>query len=428
MSTEEKMTIDERYKYLRMMKRRYERATKQQKGQILDEMQAFTGQHRKALIRSMNGSPARQPRAKQRGSRYGPAGDDALQVIAETLDYICAERLKPYLVSTAQDLAAHNELETTPHLVEQLDQISVSTVQRHLQRLSQDEPRLPRKGPERANQVTRDVPMTQIPWNEAQPGHFEVDLVHHCGSSAAGDYVHTLQMIDVATGWSERAAVLGRSYRAMEDGFNRCLARLPFPVLELHPDNGREFFNHHLVRFFRDTVRGVRLSRSRPYCKNDNRNVEQKNATLVRAYLGDHRLATATHTQALNHLYDQMWLYYNFFQPVMHLAEKTVIRTEGQTTRIRRRYDKAQTPFDRLCATDAIAPEHRDRLQALKDQTNPRRLRQDIYRLIDDLLALPGAIPGKTENIYHTLSTPISPQEGEDTLVTLSLDRTICPR
>ena len=97
MSTEEKMTIDERYKYFRMMKKRYKQATKQEKGNILNEMEAFTGQHRKGLIRSMNGSLARQPRAKQRGSTYGPALDDALRVIAETLDYICAERLKPYL-------------------------------------------------------------------------------------------------------------------------------------------------------------------------------------------------------------------------------------------------------------------------------------------------------------------------------------------
>jgi len=122
------------------------------------------------------------------------------------------------------------------------------------------------------------------------PGHFEVDSVHcqscrrhgHCGPSASGEYVHTLQMVDVATGWSERVAVLGRSYQVMRAGFERCLERLPFPVLEIHPDNGSEFFprrgpmgNHHLVRFFRDTVQGVELSRSRPYQKNDNRNVEQ---------------------------------------------------------------------------------------------------------------------------------------------------------
>ena len=120
-------------------------------------------------------------------------------------------------------------------------------------------------------------------------------------------------MIDVATGWSERAAVLGRSYRVMADGFQRCLARLPFPVLEIHPDNGTEFFNQHLVRFFRETVQGLQLSRSRPYHKNDNRNVEQKNATLVRAYLGYARLDSAAQTIALNHLYDQMRRYYKYY-------------------------------------------------------------------------------------------------------------------
>ena len=142
--------------------------------------------------------------------------------------------------------------------------------------------------------------MKRIPWDEAEPGHFEVDLVHHCGPSASGEYVHTLQMVDVATGWSERVAVLGRSFRVMRVGFQRCLERLPFPVLEIHPDNGSEFLNHHLVRFFRDTVQEVDLSRSRPYHKNDNRNVEQKNSTLVRAYLGygslRHR-ATHPHSQ-----------------------------------------------------------------------------------------------------------------------------------
>ena len=428
MSTEEKMTIDERYKYLRRRKKRYVEAGRQGRSQLLDEMEEITGLNRKTLIRLLKRDLTRKPRVKQRGRSYGAEVDDALRVIAETLDYICAERMKPYLVRTAQDLSAHGEWDVTPHLLGQLAQISISSVRRHLQRLTQDEPHLPRKGPERANQATKDVPMTRIPWNESQPGHFEVDLVHHCGLTASGNYVHTLQMIDVATGWSERAAVLGRSYVAMKDGFERCLARLPFPILEIHPDNGREFFNHHLVRFFRETVQVPHLFRSRPYCKNDNRNVEQKNATLVRAYLGADRLDTATQTQALNTLYDKMWLYYNFFQPVMRLKEKTFITEQGRTVQIKRRYDESQTPLDRLCATDAISDEDRDKLQSLRDQTNPRQLRREIYQLRDALFDLPCATPGVTEDIYQTLSTPIALQEGEDALVTLSLDRTICPR
>jgi hypothetical protein len=124
--------------------------------------------------------------------------------------------------------------------------------------------------------------LSRIAWDQAEPGHFEVDLVHHSGPTTNGDYVHTLQLIDVATGWSERVAVLGRSYRAMVGGFERVLERVPFAVRELHPDNGPEFLNDHLVRFWADRVPGLTLSRSRPYHKNDNRFVEQKNHSLVR--------------------------------------------------------------------------------------------------------------------------------------------------
>src|SRR5205085_3003078 len=124
-------------------------------------------------------------------------------------------------------------------------------------------------------------------------------------------YGHTIQLIDVATGWSERTAVLGRGQAAMVAGFERISERVPFPILELHPDNGSEFFNHHLVRFWKDKVKGVQLSRSRPYQKNDNRMVEQKNDTLVRQYLGQLRLDSPEQMAALNALYEQMWLYYN---------------------------------------------------------------------------------------------------------------------
>jgi hypothetical protein len=117
-----------------------------------------------------------------------------------------------------------------------------------------------------------------------------------------------------------------------------------------------------------------------------------------------------------------MWLYYNFFQPVMHLAQKTVIPVEGRSARVKRRYDQAQTPFDRLCATNAISNQNRHRLQALRDQTNPRRLRQEIYDLLDYLFTLPCATPGVTEDVYQTLVLPLTLPKGEDALVTLSFD------
>ena len=296
MPNEEKMTINERYKYLRIVQKQYRKATRKESSQLLDQMEHVTGLHRKSLIRHMNSEIARKPRRKQRSKTYGHDVDDALRVISESYDYICAERLTPNLVWMAEQLGAHGELQVSPSLLEQLGPISVSTVRRRLEKIEQLEQwRLPRrKGPKPTNRVTRDIPMKRIPWDQQEPGHFEVDLVHHSGHSAAGDYVHTVQMIDVATGWSERAAVLGRSQRVMEDAFRRILARLLFPVVEIHPDNGSEFFNDHLVRFWKDVVKGVQLSRSRPYHKNDNRFVEQKNFTLVRAYLGNERLDSVT--------------------------------------------------------------------------------------------------------------------------------------
>jgi hypothetical protein len=227
--------------------------------------------------------------------------------------------------------------------------------------------------------------------------------VHHCGPSASGDYVHTLQMLDVCTGWSERMAVLGRSYVVMQDAFRWLSCRLPFPVLEIHPDNGREFFNSHLLRFWKDRVQGVALSRSRPYQKNDNRFVEQKNATLVRAYLGYDRLDTVEQTLALNRLYHPMWIYYNLFQPVLHQVEKTVITLEDGSPRIQRRHDRARTPFERLCETSAISPQRRAEIEALRDRTNPRQLRQEIYDAIPRLFDLPNAVPGHPQNVYDTL-------------------------
>jgi len=417
-----RMAIEMRFEYLKLMQERYRQCGKALRGELLDEMQQMTGLHRKTLIQRMASDMRRKKRRRQRGRRYGVEVDDALRVIAESLDYITAERLQPNLVWIARRLEAHSELSLSPSLEQDLARISVSTVRRVLQRVGQaDARRLPRKRGH-ASPLTQGIPMRRIPWDESEPGHFETDLVHHCGYSTAGDYVHTLQLIDVATGWSERVAVLGRSYRVMADGFQRVLHRLPFAVREIHPDNGGEFFNDHLLRFWGQQVTGIRLSRSRPWRKNDNRFVEQKNHTLVRSFLGNERLDSVAQTHALNQLYDRMWLFYNLFQPVMRLKEKTYLPNGDGTHRLQRRFDTAQTPFDRLCATNAIAPQERQRLEQLRDQTNPRQLRQEIYSLLDKLFETPGAIAGITEDVHLSLSMPESLQKGVAIPVTLSID------
>jgi hypothetical protein len=210
-------------------------------------------------------------------------------------------------------------------------------------------------------------------------------------------------MVDVTTGWTETRAVLGRSYVVMEDAFQCILERVPFPVLEIHPDNGSEFLNHHLVHFWKETVKGVHLSRSRPYHSNDNPFGEQRNGHPIRIYLGYDRLDTVAHTLAVNRLYDKLWLYLNFFQPVMRVAEKTVVTVDGQRPKTKRQYDDARTPFDRACAAGVIPDERRDQLTALREQTNPRQLLAEIQDLIDHIFSLPSAVPGEAQNVHLTL-------------------------
>ena len=403
------MTIQERQKYLKMMQKRYQKADKPGKAALLDEMEVITDMHRKSLIRSMNRKLERRKRKRERGVSYGIEVEDAIRVISESYDYICPERIIPNIISMAKQLEAHGELKLTPELETHLSTISVSTYRRKMQRIQQYEPRLPRKKPSKPNRIARQIPIQRIAWDESEPGHFEIDLVHHSGPEASGQYVHTLQMIDVATGWSERVAMLGRSKLVMKDGFQRIFFRLPFKVKEFHCDNGSEFINDVLYSFWKDAVPDAAVTRSRRYRKNDNRFVEQKNSSLVRAYFGNDRYDTVEATNLLNQIYDKMWLYYNFFQPVMRLAEKQELIQNGKR-RIKRVYDIPQTPYQRLKASGILSDRHNmvTYFDTLIASTNPRTLRKEIYELRKELFRLPSKEPYLTEDVRLTLLPAVS--------------------
>ena len=401
MPAELHMSVDERRKYLRLMQPSYRKASKRERGQMLVHMAVATELDRKTLIRLLQTDLERHPRQTKRRRTYGPDVDDALRVITESWDYPCAERLTPDLAWMAGHLAKHGELSIGPELLERLRTISIPTVRRILMRIRQDEPRLPRPRPSGPNAALRAVPMHVIPWDISEPGHFEADLVHHCGMETDRQYMHTVQLVDVATGWSERYAILGRSYTRMQEAFRCILARLPFPIVELHPDNGSEFFNAYLLEFWAKEVASSHLTRSRPFHKNDNRFVEQRNSSEVRAYFGTRRLDTASQVWCANRIYEKLWVYYNLFQPVLRLVEKTVIPVDGGGFTTKLRHDTAKTPFDRLCATGVLPDEKRTSLERLRDETNPRRLRQEIYDLLDRTLALPCADACETEPTSH---------------------------
>jgi len=446
MPNEEKMTLNERRKYLRMQQKRYYAANRKERGRLLDEMGAVTGLHRKALIRLMRSDLKRKLRYKQRGRSYGSEVDDALRVILESYDGICAERLVGNLDKMAAQLQQHGEMVVTEALLAQLKSISMATIKRRLCRIRQDELRLKRSRPFARNEVARSIPMRRIAWDEPIPGHFETDLVHHCGPVADGQYAHTLQMLDVTTGWSERRAILGRSQLVVQDAFRCIRMRLPFPVLEIHPDNGTEFLNQPLTVVWAELFPMAELSRSRPYQKNDNRFVEQKNDSLVRNYFGFDRLDTVLQVQLMNQIYDKMWLYYNFFLPVLRLKDKQFLGQPGSLKKIKRRYDIAQTPFERLSARSVLSTVQKIRLEQLCKTTNPRQLHREIQALLDQLHRLPDAVQGNTEDVRLTLglwksgqkttahfptgsttaAEPIIPlPKGEGCPVTLSFEPTI---
>ena len=417
MSETEPMNVNERRKYIHKMWGRYKKANKKEKGELLNEIESVIGMHRKSIIRILNTQLSRKKRSRERGRTYGGDVDYVVRKIALSLDIPCAERLYANLDWMAEHLDYHREINLQAKTKESLKMISVSTLKRILKRVGRSEPKMAEKKPKKPSNtsIRKHYPMSIIAWDIPEPGHFEVDLIHHCGETGNGEFIHTLQMVDVATGWSEATAILGRSFRVMKDGFDYLLNRLPFPVLEIHPDNGSEFFNQFLLQYWKDKLPNLQITRSRPYQKNDNRFVEENNQSMVRAYIDHSRLDTFAQLKILRQLLDKLWLYHNFFQPVMRLKEKQVV----SSTRIRRKYDQAKTPFDRLKDKDSLNIKNLSSLENLRKQTNPLTLRNEINSLISDLLSLPCLDKSETVNIFTTLI------KENDRSVTLSNDLSI---
>ena len=390
MPTDE-MNLDERLKYLRIMRGRYTAADRKLKTELLNEMEIVTSLQRKYLIGQMsNPDLYRHPRHRERSRVYDDDVTQVIAVIADTLDWVCPERLQPALRETADILIRCDELSAAPEVLAKLDEVSIATVGRILAPIRPTE-RLPRAYPGRRMDTSaqRAVPIAIIPWDITEPGHFEVDLVHHGIPDEHGRLVCTIQFIDVLTGWSERFAIMGHEFDTIWDILQTFRRHCPLPIREIHSDNGSEFINHALIACFGPDQLDAHQTRGRPGYHNDNRCVEQKNSSLVRAYLGDMPLHTPAQCQALQRLYDDMWLYYNFFQPVLRQVERRAVPRPNGTLRIARRQDRACTPWRRLLAAKPpLSRETQTRLQALYEATNPLALKRRIHDQIEALKAM----------------------------------------
>ncbi len=358
---------------------RYLRANKAGKEQILNEFIATTGYHRKYAIRVLRHGP--KPKGlKKPGRRKIYQGEvvNALEQIWEIYGRICSKRLHPFLPEGVQVLERCHELCLSPEIKQLLLSMSRATIDRCLRKARFTHPRHGLSTTKPGSLLKKAIPIrTFTPWEDEHPGFMEIDLVAHCGSTTEGTYLNTLTATDLATGWTECLALPNKTQFAVSQAIGELRQNLPFQLLGLDSDNGSEFINDSLYRYCLSEQ--ITFTRSRPYQKNDQAHVEQKNWSVVRHTVGYDRLETPEDLALLGSIYSDLRLYINFFQPVLKLVAKK--RLDGKAIRT---YDQAKTPFRRVLSLDSIPLEIKARLTDQYLHLNPVALRTSI----DDKVAL----------------------------------------
>ncbi|CEP68513.1 Integrase, catalytic core [Moorella glycerini] len=387
-----RMSLDSRREYLSNMHQRYRQAiSRADKSQIIDEVVKMLGYNRKYAIQVLNNPiPAKKPPRKRTKPLKYLEALPAIQLVWKALDYPCAERLHPVLLSTAELLASHGELFLTPQIREQLAQISRSTLARRIAKWRSPKPKrtLPHQKP--GSRLHTEVPIECYDWDENRPGALEVDLVEHNGGSSLGHFAYTITVVDVVTGYSRRRAILGRGQAAVFRELKAILNEWPVKPLGLHSDNGSEFLSAQLIRFCQQN--GLTFTRSRPYRKNDNAHVEQKNRQFVREIVGYERYDTPEAVTWLNEVYSYLDIYVNLFLPM-----RKVVTKERRGTHVRKTYDIARTPFQRLIEAGVLDAQTKAKLQRQLQAINPLAL----HRQLEELLAKGSAKSSQENQAVH---------------------------
>jgi hypothetical protein len=375
----------ERKAVTKEMLRRYARGSKGDKGRVLDELCALTEwnrDHARRALRQAGRGPGPSRAHSVRPVRYGPDLQAPLEKVWATFGGLCGKRLAPFMAEGIEALERFGELELASEQREGLIAMSAATVDR---RLAPARNRLGvkgRSGTKPGTLLKHHIPIrTFAQWDERKPGFLQIDLVAHDGGVAAGDYCQSLDATDVATGWTEPAALKNKAQVWVFAELKRVRSVLPFPLLGMDSDNGAEFINDELYRYC--LAEEITFTRGRAYRKNDSCFVEQKNWTVVRQHVGYARYDTAEELEVLTELYSHLRLWVNHFQPVMMLAEK--IRDGAKVTR---RYDTARTPYRRVLASEHVSKAAKRKLEAEHLKLNPAQLQRDIGRCQYELLRL----------------------------------------
>jgi hypothetical protein len=415
-----KLKMAERRVLVKVFAAEYRKVRKKRKGVILDQVVEATGYERHyaaRLLRNHGKTVVVAPGVLVKGDvgcrirrrRQRIYGEDVKRVLIrlwELLDYLCGKRLVGALPETIKALERHGELKLPEELRRKLLCVSAATIDRLL---ASEKRKLQLKGrslTKPGSLLRQQIPIrTFADWDEARPGFVEMDLVAHEGGDASGDFAYTLDLTDVSTGWTELAAVKNRAQVWVFEALQEIRQRLPFPLLGLDSDNGGEFINHHLKRYCE--AEQISFTRSRPYRKNDNCFVEQKNYSVVRRHVGYGRYDTEVELQLLNQLYEYLRLYVNFFLPSQKLKEKT-----RRGSRVQKRYHKARTPYRRVLDSKQVPGHYKKKLRAHYQTLNPAELHRQIRRLEEALLweatkkrratAVDGAVPGGKASGFPT--------------------------
>jgi hypothetical protein len=323
-----------------------------------------------------------------RRERYGPPVVEALKAMWEASDRLCSKRLRPFLPELIRVMRRSGETKMSLEIESQVCQMSTATIDRRLRSWKQKGRRsLSTTRP--GNLLRSSIPIrTFADWQENKPGFLEIDLVAHCGESLEGFYLNTLMAVDVATSWSEFAGVWGKGEQRVGTAIHQVRSRLPFGLLGLDSDNGSEFINQNLANWCRREK--ITFTRSRPYKKNDNCYVEQKNGSIVRRVIGRDRYSSKQAYETLNRIYNLLRLYVNYFQPTMKLVSKT-----RHGARVYRVYDKAETPYQRVLNSGAVTEAKKAELYATYSLLNPVKLLKQINDSVEYLWKLRDRHPGE---------------------------------
>ncbi len=380
------------HEYAAALRPRYRASRRKDKARILDEFCKVTGRHRKAAIRLLNQET--RPSAAHRGRprTYGPEVAAPLRQVWEAGDRMCGKLLVAVMSDLVPALERHGELRVSAEVREKLLGMSSSTCDRLLnKRHRAQSDLLPRHKEPAPASLKSQVPVkTWSEWKDVHAGSLQADLVLHNGESSEGFYLTTLTAIDVASGWLELQPIWGIGRTRVGTGMHLIRQRLPFPLVALHTDNGAEFINHILVPWC--AREKIALSRGRPYKKNDQAWVEQRNWQSVRRHVGYERYSSQAAFDILNKLYPLLCLQMNFLRPVRKLIAK-----EREGAKLHKRYDEPRTPYQRLLASGVVDERTKPALEKQLTSLNPAALQRRIDQLLHQLWDLADRTPAEKE-------------------------------